>query len=476
MAEISNTDMILMLNVFEEKVKLICETTEVSDNAAEICLQLALEEFGCVFLPEISFSFAFTRSQDLSLVRTQSDIKIDLACRECRIQISPQSLKWGFNSLLYGRVGTLVLLIARLISYNENVVASLIADPSDGLSPLVVWNGKAYDYPSLAYSSFRPDSCLIADPFFVRSDGYAELRQASLSSLPNWSERSRVAVWRGAAHGHKLYRPSDVELAPEWAWHQRLHLCAVSKLPQCAPLMDVGITSYDTLPAGDLRDTMDGLEFKRPSILKSTFANYRYIIDVDGFSNSWPGLFSALLTGSCVLKIGSALGFKQWYYDRLVPWKNFVPVSENLEDLPERLEWVNANDNAAQEIGEAGRRLALSMSLDLEIHRSAIGITEWIAKQPITRQDYDTPGELVPKTYKLAGATTVEEAVVNACYRKLLGREPDRPGLEGGMQSLRNIGLSQGIEIIIGEVLSCPEFLERNPKQTERNDAAGLQV
>lgn len=340
-------------------MKEICENKNTADALVQSLLQKELESFAAGFLSQAKFSFLFVNSRDVSLVRAQSDVGATLNLGECLIQISHDSTRWGFNPFFYGRLGRIIVLIAAVVAYDENIQASFVIDPSDGLSPLVVWNGATYDYPSLAYSSFRQDSCLVVDPYFLRSGGYAELRQASLSSLPTWSERSRLAVWRGSAHGHRLYHLAGVKLAPDWSWHQRLHLCAVARQEEFKSLMDVGVVNYDTLPKGDLHAKMDSLEFKRPGILKSTFACFKYIIDVDGFSNSWPGLFSALLAGSCVLKVASALGFKQWYYDRLVPWRNFVPVAANLEDLPERLEWVNQNDEAAREIGEAGRRPGL---------------------------------------------------------------------------------------------------------------------
>ena len=45
----------------------------------------------------------------------------------------------------------------------------------------------------------------------------------------------------------------------------------------------------------------------------------RHLIDIDGWANSWSGLFQKLLSGSTVLKVASNKGFRQWYYDRLEP-------------------------------------------------------------------------------------------------------------------------------------------------------------
>src|SRR3546814_15147305 len=65
--------------------------------------------------------------------------------------------------------------------------------------------------------------------------------------------------------------------------------------------------------------------------------DFKYQIDVDGNTNSWPGLFLKLLTGAPVLKVESEVGFQQWYYGALEPWQNFVPIKSDASDLLEKL-------------------------------------------------------------------------------------------------------------------------------------------
>jgi hypothetical protein len=102
----------------------------------------------------------------------------------------------------------------------------------------------------------------------------------------------------------------------------------------------------------------------RDSVPNYHFNRYRAHIDIDGRSNSWPGLFQKLLSGSPVLKVASPLGYRQWYYDRLVPWVNYVPVSADLSDLPDKAAWVLSHDIEARRIGEAGRTLAEAITYE----------------------------------------------------------------------------------------------------------------
>lgn len=52
--------------------------------------------------------------------------------------------------------------------------------------------------------------------------------------------------------------------------------------------------------------------------------------------------------------------WQEWYWDRLRPMQNFIPVRSDLADLADRLEWIRANPLQAAAIGHAGQALALT--------------------------------------------------------------------------------------------------------------------
>jgi hypothetical protein len=113
---------------------------------------------------------------------------------------------------------------------------------------------------------------------------------------------------------------------------------------------------------------------------------FKYQIDIDGYTNSWPGLFTKLLSGSPVLKILSPLGWRQWYYDRLKEWEHFVPVESPGDDLVEKVAWLRKNDDAAQRIGASGGALAQSMTFESEIVRGAEIIEAFL--WPVAREEF----------------------------------------------------------------------------------------
>lgn len=224
------------------------------------------------------------------------------------------------------------------------------------------------DWPAtrgIAFCSFDSSDLLVPDPVFVGRDGYQSLRHAWRNPTP-WMERERIAFWRGGTAGH---------LRNEQTWKDlpRVRLCEFARGSR---LYDVALSHIiqGTSPEQTKSIQTSGLLGER--VPETHFDRYRYHIDIDGHTNSWPGLFIKLLSGSPVLKIASPRGYRQWYYDRLVPGVNYVPVAEDLSDLTERLTQLMSSDERAQQIGENGRKLALSMTVGGELTRAAEAVAD----------------------------------------------------------------------------------------------------
>jgi hypothetical protein len=94
----------------------------------------------------------------------------------------------------------------------------------------------------------------------------------------------------------------------------------------------------------------------------------KFLIEIDGNANSW-GFFAKLLMGCCILKVESP--FEQWFYRRLQPWVHYVPVANDLSDLPEKMQWCLKNERACRKIADVGRRFAEALSFDTEMAAAA---------------------------------------------------------------------------------------------------------
>jgi capsular polysaccharide transport system ATP-binding protein len=212
---------------------------------------------------------------------------------------------------------------------------------------------EGYSARVLSFCAPTPDY-LVVDPMFVETGGY-QAQRAAYNEARAWHDREDKAYWRGTDTG--VFRYRNFREAPR---------VVLAQLANARPeLLDAKITQVQQLPGWEDKQAF----YAENGLLgaaepQDRILDFRYQIDVDGNSNSWPGLFLKLLSGSPVLKFESEAGFKQWYYHQLKPWENFVPVASDGSDLLEKLDWLRSNPSQAQAIGEGGRALALSLSYD----------------------------------------------------------------------------------------------------------------
>ncbi len=62
-------------------------------------------------------------------------------------------------------------------------------------------------------------------------------------------------------------------------------------------------------------------------------ANYKYLIDARG--NGWSGRLQTLLKLGRVIFVADR-PYREWYFNRLIPMKHYVPVEEDMSDLIEK--------------------------------------------------------------------------------------------------------------------------------------------
>ena len=223
------------------------------------------------------------------------------------------------------------------------------------------------DYPRVSPSCSRADSILVPDHHFANDEGYAELRR---NAGPPWRERRDIVFWRGGGIGRPLGTP---------ARYQRLELCRRAAQSPFADRLDIGVA--DLIGILDDGQRAAAADLVKPFVPKSEFASYRYQIDIDGWSNSWV-LLEKLLMGATVLKVDSAFGYRQWFYDRLVPWRHYVPVRADLADFDEKLAWLFSVPEEAERIARAGRALAEEIRFVPEMAEAEKRITEGLRLAP----------------------------------------------------------------------------------------------
>lgn len=283
-------------------------------------------------------------------------IRLEFGADRCMIRLHPQLI-----------ATRLIFVSCRLIE-----MLTLLASCRGAPAGTVLLNTDDYaPAPGLAFSDSRPDRWLIPDPVFLAERAYARTAlHYRLNDLP-WAERRRVAFWRGSTTGGEIGCGSWEEL-------DRVRLCRIAA--EHPALFDAGLAGIAQMSPADAAAIKES-GLVRDFVPDTRFNEYAYQIDIDGNSNSWPGLFQKLQTGSPVLKVTSRHGYRQWYYDRLVPWENYVPVETDLSDLVDNVQWLIAHDDEARRIGAAGRALAASMTLAQEIENGRATIFAALEQQ-----------------------------------------------------------------------------------------------
>lgn len=221
------------------------------------------------------------------------------------------------------------------------------------------------DAAGLALCSNRDDSILIPDTDFLDSFGYRQSRMDFSTDAPAWKKRMQLAFWRGSTTG--------VRLDESWRSLPRLRLCQLSNQVEYQSMFDVGVSSLAQISKIEGRE-IAAAGYIRNFVPLSLSNQYKYQVDIDGNTNAWSALFQKLLSGSVVLKIASPHNFRQWYYDELIPWVNFVPVKSDMSDLVEKIHWLIDHDDEAMQIGINGRKLASKLTYDEELNKALINI------------------------------------------------------------------------------------------------------
>jgi hypothetical protein len=249
-------------------------------------------------------------------------------------------------------------LLAQLLGIAK-LLTAYVRDPSMPPGDCLASLGDIANVPGLGFSAADARVHLVPDTHFINSHAYEGMRTALAAEPLAWAERRPIAFWRGASTGTRL--------APDRHWRtlQRIRLC--EKAADSGGLVDAGINKVvQAVTPGEAAE-IAAAGLMKPSVPATDFKRYRYQIDVDGNSNSWAGLFIKLLTGNPVLKVTSPGGFRQWYYDRLEPWVNYVPVCADMSDLMDRIDDLRRDDARAQAIGQAGYELATSLDFATQV-------------------------------------------------------------------------------------------------------------
>jgi len=305
-------------------------------------------------------ALAFQHGTERSRHRHQVDFERTRGRLDIILDRDRLASDWELYRMMWRRLPTLV----RLLSRASPDLAPVVANLSDG-------GGNLPD--EFAFCSDEPLAFLIPDPAFMTHHFYEPFRELADSQPARWHQRRDTLLWRGAISGEGQIVTAGMDV-DDPTLKQRVRLClALRGLPD----VDVRLV----LPARDhashhQREALEAHGILGEFVAPSRWIEVKFALDIDGPTNSWANFYTRLLLGCCVLKIASPSGFRQWYYDELVPWTHYVPVAADLSDLIEKIEWCRANDLVCREIARAGQDFALHRTPESETVATVVRINE----------------------------------------------------------------------------------------------------
>lgn len=264
------------------------------------------------------------------------------------------------QSRLTFRYATVNSRINACLTYVENLMerrqASQVAShfsfilngsdvPDDAVS--IGWQRKK-DYKQL---------CLVPDFYYTSAFGY---RDFLTHQVVPWSERKSTVFWRGATTGVLDLDMSRLGSLP------RYRLCRMSsKLGMKADFAFYSVVQARSDDESTLiSQHLEDLDILREFTPIEKYADYKYIIQIDGNANSW-GLVCKLRLGCCILMVESQ--WVNWHDKYLKAWTHYVPVRADLSDLAEKILWSINHDDESFAIADRARKLALSIDYEREL-------------------------------------------------------------------------------------------------------------
>jgi len=166
-------------------------------------------------------------------------------------------------------------------------------------------------------------SICIPDPYFCNYKQHSKQLKEIRDNYVRWSDKINTCIWRGNINNSFNINFIDTKnkdnLNPRQYFFQ---LYKNNKIKNC------NYSSKFTTISEQIK--------------------YKYILDIDGWSNTWDATVWKLYSGSILLKVKSL--WKQWYYDELVEWEHYVPINNDFSDLNEKIEWCINNDDKCKQI------------------------------------------------------------------------------------------------------------------------------
>jgi hypothetical protein len=171
---------------------------------------------------------------------------------------------------------------------------------------------------------------------------FDEVRQGS-QKYP-WNKKVAKIFWRGASSGYSRY------IDPNATFPRQKFI----DYTRGKDFVSAGFTEHSGFyEAQDATEKQGYAAFSTkyalvPMVPLAESLEYKYLIDIDGYSCSFSRMAWLLRANSLIFKHAS--NKVQWYYHLLHPWVHYVPLKADFSDLYTQYQWAEAHPEAVQKI------------------------------------------------------------------------------------------------------------------------------
>jgi hypothetical protein len=177
------------------------------------------------------------------------------------------------------------------------------------------------------------NTLLLPDYYYIRDNGYKEnLFKEIDNNYINFNNKKNKCVYRGALNNGSV--TNFIDMTDKDNLNQREYF---KKLYEERKIKNM-----------DFEDN----KLSIPEQMK-----YKYILDIDGWANTWSATIWKLYSGSVLLKVKSI--WKQWYYDELKEYVHYVPIENDFSNLNEQIQWCINNNDKCEEITKKAKEFVL---------------------------------------------------------------------------------------------------------------------
>jgi hypothetical protein len=183
------------------------------------------------------------------------------------------------------------------------------------------------------------NSICIPDFYYTTDKKYLKHKTEIDSINFKWENKKNICIWRGNVKNG--YNINFFDSNNKFGLNQRQYF----------------VKLYD-------EDKITNMDYENGDMSISDQLEYKYILDIDGWANTWDATIWKLYSGSVLLKVQST--WKQWYYDELKEWIHYVPINNDFSDLNKKIEWCKSNDDKCKEIVNNARNFVIKKIFDTE--------------------------------------------------------------------------------------------------------------